>query len=354
MINRPQTYKKLPGKKKRFIAGEYRLWLGDDHLLQVQVRMGSEAYRRYHFNDIQAVVARKTATGKIYNGLLAALMLLMLIPAIRLTGSGSVFYFAAAAFFFIFLAINWLMGPTCQTHLKTAIQDNELPSLSRLRTAQKVMLRLRPLVQTVQGSLTPEQIAKGPAPHPDGSGSPALKSRQWPHTPGRPAPKTPIGNIPVLVAGLLTASALVGICEFFFNHIALALINSGLFFALAIAAIIFLVRQYNAPHLPGMLAAAWGTIVYIGLSVIGAYALMITAVFKQKGTMMSQWQQLELMAQISPHDSPFLMAMHLFFLVFALILAIMIGMIFRTPATSQPSTQLKSKPAPRTQTDGRQ
>jgi hypothetical protein len=47
-------YSRLPGRSGFFVS--HSLWLSSDHVLSVRRNPFSEAYRRYYFNDIQAIV----------------------------------------------------------------------------------------------------------------------------------------------------------------------------------------------------------------------------------------------------------------------------------------------------------
>ena len=61
------------------------------------------------------------------------------------------------------LLINMYRGPTCETKLLTAVQTEKLHSLHRLKNAFKVMDRLRPHIQSAQGTLSREDLGKMPA-----------------------------------------------------------------------------------------------------------------------------------------------------------------------------------------------
>ncbi|MGD2187768.1 MAG: hypothetical protein PVI71_16670, partial [Desulfobacterales bacterium] len=73
MDSETSAYRRLTGKKKGFLVGYHNLWQGSDHLLQIYSRLGVEDYKRFYFNDIQAIITRKTDTGKIQNFVLGAL-----------------------------------------------------------------------------------------------------------------------------------------------------------------------------------------------------------------------------------------------------------------------------------------
>ena len=96
MASEIPTYIKLPGKKKGFLIGYHTLWQGPDHLLQIYSRMGVEDYKRFYFNDIQAIITRKTIAGKIQNIVLGLLLLLFTLPAVLNDGGWSAFWAALA------------------------------------------------------------------------------------------------------------------------------------------------------------------------------------------------------------------------------------------------------------------
>lgn len=344
MADRHPKYQKLPGKKKSFLMGIHRLWLAEDHLLQVHSRVGTEQYQRFYFKDIQALFTRKTVSGKIYNGLLAAIALLLLIPAVKLTGGGSIFFYCMAALFLIILLVNWLLGPTCRTLLKTAVQQERLPSLHRLKTATRVMNQLRQRIQAEQGILTREMMMRG-LPH-------LQKRLQTPVGPsqarsryaaGNPAISASRGRVHLFLVALLFARALLGLTEFYVSHMALTVVDLGIFLTLFVLAIIFLVRQYDPPRHTGMLVAAWSTVAYVALSAISGYAIFIGMAFKDPNAVFNQWKQIEQVARLSPNDNAVLMGLQLFFVVFAALLGIFIFIISR----SQPAGSNAGTAAPR-------
>ena len=71
---------------------------------------------------------------------------------------GGIFLGSVALSFLLLLLLNTLRGSACVCHLRTAVQEEELPSLNRVRRARKVLDRLRPLIAATQGQLAPEEI----------------------------------------------------------------------------------------------------------------------------------------------------------------------------------------------------
>ena len=66
MTSATPAYRKLPGRGLAF-AGIGRLWLAEDHLLEVESLLIHERYRRYFLPDITALVVRRTKVRLAWN-----------------------------------------------------------------------------------------------------------------------------------------------------------------------------------------------------------------------------------------------------------------------------------------------
>ena len=143
------------------VASRTSLWLGKDHLLFVESNGYSETYKRFYFRDIQALIVQRTQVFTAVNLVLTIFFVLALAPALVAQEIGMrIFLFSAAGFFGLPLLINILRGRTCRCFLRTAVQIEQLPPLSRVRRAQKVFARIRPLIAAAQGGeLSPEMIS---------------------------------------------------------------------------------------------------------------------------------------------------------------------------------------------------
>jgi len=137
-----------------------QLWLGDAHLMQVEWDGYREYYKRFGYADIQTIMIRKTADGRNGNIVLACVTVLFTVLSFSTQDmSFRIAWMVIAGFFGLFLMVNTLLGPTCRCHLRTAVQTEELPSLSRLRGAHKALGQLRPLIEKAQGAITTAEIA---------------------------------------------------------------------------------------------------------------------------------------------------------------------------------------------------
>ena len=163
------VYRRLPGRTSGFLTYS-RLWLGPDHLLFTRTAFFSEEYKRFYFRDIQAVVTRRTELREILNALFAVIAIIFGVMSIFTDSGWRVFLHVMAGIFTVALLVNWLRGPTCVCHLRTAVQTEELSPLKRFRAARKVIERLKPNIEKAQGPLAPEllrpkpPVVAGPAP----------------------------------------------------------------------------------------------------------------------------------------------------------------------------------------------
>ncbi len=152
-----EKYKRLPGRERGFV-GYYTLWTGKDHLLSICSMSFSEDYKRFYYADIQAIITRKTMRGKIYSIIFALIGGGFASAFAFAEGAWSVVYGIHAGLFFSFLLINLLRGPTCVCSVQTAVQEERLPSLKRLRTARKAAKLLKPLIEQAQGALVADSL----------------------------------------------------------------------------------------------------------------------------------------------------------------------------------------------------
>lgn len=150
MAKKPKIYQRLPGAGARGLQ-RVRLWQGPDHLLFVASSALGERYKRFYFADIQAIVIRKTAGWLAWGIVLLVLSGLFGWGAIANQGNpeGTVTT-TLTGVFVIILIVHAALGPTCRCVIRTAVQTEVLPSLKRVRDADKVLARIRPLIESAQ------------------------------------------------------------------------------------------------------------------------------------------------------------------------------------------------------------
>jgi hypothetical protein len=164
------------------VATRSSLWLGKDHLLCIDSTGYAEEYKRFYFRDIQAITVVKTKRRLIWNwlfgvplaGCAGAWGIGLLTPQ-GLSLGATITGLVVTVLFALPLLLNNLYGSTCACHLRTAVQTEMLPSLNRLRRAHKVLNRIRPLIEAVQGArLSPEEIAGTLANSPASNAPPVI------------------------------------------------------------------------------------------------------------------------------------------------------------------------------------
>ncbi|MEW6303186.1 MAG: hypothetical protein AB1705_06935, partial [Verrucomicrobiota bacterium] len=159
LLPKDPTYHRVPGKGTDF-TGVSTLWLGEDHLLVVEVSGFTERYKRFSYRDIQAIVLRPTVTGRAINVVLGVLAALCLLFAANTSDAVIITVLAGTAGLFgLGIVINTTKGPTCACQLRTAVKAEPLKALGRLATARQGIALIRERVEGAQGTVTAEDIA---------------------------------------------------------------------------------------------------------------------------------------------------------------------------------------------------
>ena len=159
MAKTQKEYKRLGGIGRSF-AGYHKLYLGSDHLLSVTSHYMSEDYHRFYYKDIQALITRKTISGLGQNIIYGFFTIIFLVPLYWFSEGLAVFFSILAGSCLLLLLVNWLRGPTCITHIMTPVQTMRLNSLNRIKTLNRAMMQLKPLIRGIQGNLSREELSE--------------------------------------------------------------------------------------------------------------------------------------------------------------------------------------------------
>lgn len=165
-------YKRLTGKRRGF-AGFSQLWMGPDHLLLVRSSRITEHYQRFSFSDIQSVVVTATPDRTVLQvlGVLTALAWGALALAMD-SRFAKGFFLVTGALLVALAVIDIARGPRCRCTLYTAVSQEPLSPVSRLRIARQFLSVLTPAVESVQGSLAPERAGQLPVSSPELAAAP--------------------------------------------------------------------------------------------------------------------------------------------------------------------------------------
>ena len=318
MTGEPSAYRRLPGKKKGFLIGKHTLWQGADHLLQIYSRLGVEDYKRFYFDDIQAIITRKTIAGKIQNIVIAALAVLFCLFALTSGGDWSYFHGSMAAMILLFLLINVYKGPTCETVLLTAVQTEKLHSLHRLKTAQAVMDQLRSIIEQRQGRIHPAMSDQQFDQHS------THQTRGYSAQAGRNSPKArkhERGRAHLWLFILLVCDGLIVAAGFMLTHVALTLVGSAVTMLMGICVIMALVKQHESDLRRPLRTLTWATLGYVCFSFIVGYIISMGIAFRHPEILRNQWELFKLLSSTSPWESPLIMTVN----IIAISAAVVIG-----------------------------
>jgi hypothetical protein len=305
-------YKRLPGRgprKRGFFAFPFSrcsLYLGDDHLLAVDNHTFSEDYRRFYFSDIETIITRKTRRGEVWSIVLTSLVICSLAGALFAQNEPfRIFFWFLSGTLTAFLLINVLRGPTCICHIRTAVQEDQLPSLNRLRVARRVIGTLRLAIEKAQGMLSREEITahQGEAMNPP---MPSLRSIRRPRAHVRPI-KHDNGTLHMIAFALLLADGLLIGFTLFHRTPVLAAFSYALGLAYTIFIVIALAKQYGTDIPRSIRKMTWACLGFILVSsFLGYIVMVVTWVTRRPQEMMNQWGMYRVLLDLSPHDSPFL------------------------------------------------
>lgn len=304
-----KTYKRLPGKKKNIVVGLYTLYQGPDHLLMIFSRFGNEDYKRFYYTDIQAISTRKTSSGMIQNIIIAAIGILFGLFLLSDNEASVAIGAVMAAIFGIFLLINALRGPTCETLIQTAVQTERLYPLNRLRTANKVMGRLRPLITRAQGQLTTESIDNKPVRAESANGA-VSSSDQADTKKKKKKKKSEKGTVHLTVFSLFIIDTVIVLLNTTLHITALMLISTILTLLLGIGVIVALIKQQDSNLPRPVCLLTWTALGYLCVSWVVGYFSSVAMMIDNPQIMGNQWKMMEYFASFRFFESPLISVIH--------------------------------------------
>lgn len=312
------AYKKLPGKGLRtqglfsVTRGYSSLWLGENHLLQVDSLSGYvEEYKRFYFRDIQAIIVRKTRKGFAWNMIFGALALLFFFIGIGVTNNvGSAILYSLAGIFVLLLFINTARGPTSSGHLKTAVQIEQLPSFNRLRNARKSVALLRPLLEQAQGTLLAEELLQHFAPAPPQLPSDPTIQAAGPTFRSPPPLIRPYqSTIHLKFFAALLLSGLIEIAHLYFHNAGFLAFEMLFSLVVVILGIAALAKQHGTDLGKPLRTVTWASAIYLGILMCVGYAQMLAMGISDPDTAGDQWSMIKRYSEFAPLETPWLLAL---------------------------------------------
>lgn len=151
-------YRRLPGSAGLIVSK--RLWLGPDHLLLVSSNVLAQEYRRFYFNDIEAIVLAEIESAARFYGLVFSIM--AGVFTVGLAMAGYTFWAIFCAMVCGILIVFTRTRPVVRCSLKTRVGTQPLASLKYVNTARRVVAILRAEIEKVQGMLPTDSFASHP------------------------------------------------------------------------------------------------------------------------------------------------------------------------------------------------
>ena len=339
MEENDKAYKRLPGRRRRAF-GSNTLWMGPDHLLHIANSGYSENYRRFYYKDIQAVTLRKLGYWKKVNLALGALCAALFLAA-SLAGDVWMPVFLVSGIILLLLLLTYLLwGSTCECYLRTAVQVEKLPSLHRLRSAQRTMDLVQQKIESIQGRLTLETIRDNISRiSQDDSGVTRIA-----HAPYQKERVHDRGHWHMVFFLLLLLYGLGNAAMFLSNHISIGIAGTLISLAAVISLIISLVKQSNS-HIPLQIRRlTWTALGFACVTAALAYTINITVVFGSFDSperIQNQWEMMKIAFGLTPYDSAFLLACTIFYALGGLMLGgsgVFLVRGFQKAASEQPAT----------------
>jgi hypothetical protein len=324
-----KRYKRLPGRGTRrggFIAvfpSRCSLYLTDDHILAVDSNGFSEDYKRFYFSDIEGIFTRKTRRGGNWSITLALMIAGSLLGALFLESESiRILFWILSGTFLVFLVGNIFRGPTCICHIMTAIQEEQLPSLNRLRVARKVIGTLRLAIEKAQGKLEMEAVKANESHgivHPIPSVQNSRRSQGRIHQ-----IRHDDGTVHMIAFALLLIDGLLTGINLLHHTVAIAIVSSFVTVIYCICIVVALVKQYGSDILGTVRRIAWASLGFICVSYFLSYILFIstfpTLMMQRPNAMITQWDMYRTMLDLSARDSRLVMVVYTFAATCSLIL----------------------------------
>jgi len=283
MAKKTNPYQRLPGGSGFFVVGATsRLYLADDHLLRVNSSGWSEKYRRFYFNDIQALNISLNTGQKFWVAIHITICALFLLWLLAIDSTGwRIFVGCCALFFAVKAVIHLARGPMCMTQIRTRIGAEPLPSLKRWKKASQVLELLRPRIQAAQGALNPADVPQRLAD----AGSRAVFRQSVPVTPFARAAAVPTpqennyrGGLHAWTFSVFLVDAAVQALRVFSPGVLAALLVTCATLAAAGLTVVALVKQARSSLSVSLRIVTWLALGLVVISFVSGYALMIATI----------------------------------------------------------------------------
>ncbi len=169
MHKQKNPYKRLPGNGSKavipapwiyllalmfpivlLLRHRVRLFQSADHILSVTSTGYSETYKRFYYQDIQAITMRRTPDDLAWNAVWVTLIVIFISLAAFSDAEIRGLFSIVAGIFGLCLLTNLILGPTCVCQIKSAVQTEPLLALNRVRSGRKAIQRIQEQIAVYQ------------------------------------------------------------------------------------------------------------------------------------------------------------------------------------------------------------
>ncbi len=304
-MSKKSMYKKIKGTSR---LGSNALYRGDNHLLSCNSTSFSEEYLRFYYKDIQSIITRKTSTGKIINICLILALILFLFPAFFSPGAWGV---VLSSIIFIFLVINVLSGPTAVCYIQTLVQTAKLSSVKRVKSAEKVLSQVKPLIENSQGTVSEDFIKKSKQDEPSESSDfvPGVTGVIDKHEDGR---------FHQVLFAVLAASSVFLILDIFYPGTFMALLSGIANLTIGTLLVLSLRKQFKSDLFKSVKVLSWTVAGYLGLRYVFSYMLYMYVSLSNPKLAYLQWELFKSSAAISVKEHTWMMAVYSLFIAYTI------------------------------------
>lgn len=297
--------------KNKTLFSNTSLWEAYDHLLYCENIAFRESYKRFQYSDIQGIIVTKDNRVHIMSGILLAGFVTFFLMWYAL--EQPVVVLVIWIVFALGVVVNLVKGDTCTTYIQTAVQQTKLGTLSRIKKVDRFLDRIRPLIQSNQGTLDLQIMAEKYGSmnvNPDFTTDSTQDSA--------PVTDSDIKGFQDSPWHLATFQLLIimGVVEAFdyhINHMAITILSSILIMVFTIVGIIAIVKHSQLKIKPAVKNIMWITLGFGCLMYIVGYgiSMYVYATAGEDGNTdlyggQSTLAYYRIITEISPDDNPFI------------------------------------------------
>lgn len=318
MARKSSPYKKMPGKWFT-VFGREALYQGPDHLLWVQSSLIKEHYKRFYYNDIQALQICRNRRQHLWTAVWVGLVVLFFAIAVFIADTSFVAEFFIAGFA-VCLLINFIKGPCCDVYLQTAVQLEKMSHLPRERMAIKTLDRVKALAEAAQGPFAVDKGAFGQGlaaethwrgNDPAGSGSATSVEGHDAFNP----------RLHYALFGLLLLTGGVGLVQWQWPSLFFPVAGMICFAGTVVLTIMALVRWHQHIQRTLLSFASWMTLAWLAVYATGLYVLYIATSMRHPNLAYNQTGLLKAFLEMQLEDHPVTLTVSIAVTAVALVLA---------------------------------